>query len=433
MLPSFPIARIRRYREAIPDRLLVVVATAILSAVLSVAIFSPAGDPGLPIAVGLAGALALLSILSGIGRFAGLFAVVAVAIGAWDIFIGYGLGSLIPAVAFGIGVALAVSSNRVASWNRIDTAVLLIIAASAFPALVSYELLSIPGSVLLITGVYLAARFSRVSWSGAIGILLVVGAVHGLAALIVQLPGGESLIPIVPESTGAVVESPRAVGLYANPNTLGNVAAITLLLVAWSGARLWWLLAAPLALVGLVLSGSREALAGLALGLAVAAVMRRPWAAVGIVVVIGTTVFATTLLPELAPRLDPARFAQDTSLQDRWESWGAAMNAIQVAPWFGYGLERSETVIDQAYLGWLFRGGLIGAVLWVAGIGLLLVSGVPKAVLVAMLAIGFLADPFSGPTLIILVVVAGIAAAHKADHSSASPKSMPEDPLTAAT
>ena len=52
MRPSFPIARIRRYREAIPDRLLVVAATAILSALLSVAIFSPAGDPGLPIAVG---------------------------------------------------------------------------------------------------------------------------------------------------------------------------------------------------------------------------------------------------------------------------------------------------------------------------------------------------------------------------------------------
>ena len=322
MRPSFPIARIRRYRETIPDRLLVVAATAILSALLSVAIFSPAGDPGLPIAVGVAGALALIAILSGIGRFAGLFAVAAVAIGAWDIFIGYGLGSVIAAVAFGIGVALAVSSSRVPSWNRIDAAVLLIIAASAFPAVVSYELLSIPGSVLLIAGVYLAARFSRVSWSGAIGILLVVGAVHGLAALLVQLPGGESLIPIVPQSTGAVVGSERAVGLYANPNTLGNVAAIILVLVAWSGARLWWLLAAPLALVGLVLSGSREALAALALGLVSAAVVRRPWAAVGIIVVIGTTVFATTLLPELAPRLDPARFAQDASLQDRWESWG---------------------------------------------------------------------------------------------------------------
>ena len=93
MRPSFPIARIRRYRETIPDRLLVVAATAILSALLSVAIFSPAGDPGLPIAVGVAGALVLISILSGIGRFAGLFAVAAVAIGAWDIFIGYGLGS----------------------------------------------------------------------------------------------------------------------------------------------------------------------------------------------------------------------------------------------------------------------------------------------------------------------------------------------------
>ena len=81
--------------------------------------------------------------------------------------------------------------------------------------------------MLLIAGVYLAARFSKVSWSGAIGILLVVGAVHGLAALLVQLPGGESLIPIVPQSTGAVVGSERAVGLYANPNTLGNVAAIT--------------------------------------------------------------------------------------------------------------------------------------------------------------------------------------------------------------
>ena len=71
--------------------------------------------------------------------------------------------------------------------------------------------------------------------------------------------------------------------------------------------------------------------------------MRRPWAAVGIIVVIGTTVFATTLLPELAPRLDPARFAQDASLQDRWESWGAALNAIQVSPWFGYGIDRSQT------------------------------------------------------------------------------------------
>ena len=132
----------------------------------------------------------LISILSGIGRFVGLFAVAVVAIGAWDIFIGYGLGSAIAAVAFGIGVALAVSSPRVPSWNRIDIAVLLIILASAFPVVVSYELLSIPGSVLLYCG-----RLPRRSiqqgllGSGAIGILLVVGAVHGLAALLVQLPG----------------------------------------------------------------------------------------------------------------------------------------------------------------------------------------------------------------------------------------------------
>lgn len=432
MRPSSPNARIHRYREAIPYLLLVVAATAILSALLSVAIFSPAGDPSLPIAVLAAGALALVAIWLGIGRFAGLFVVAAVVIGAWDIFIGYGLGSIIAAVAFGIGVALAVSSHRVASWNRVDTAVLLIIAASAFPAVVSYEWRFIPGSVMLIAGVYLAARFSDVSWSGAIGIILIVGAVHGLAALIVQLPGGESLIPIVPQSSGAVVESERAVGLYANPNTLGNVAAIILVLVAWSGARLWWLLAAPLVLVGLILSGSREALAAMALGLASAAVMRKPWAAVGVIVAVGAAVFATTLLPELAPRLDPARFAQDASLQDRWESWGTALNAIEISPWFGYGLERSET-IDQAYLNWLVNGGLMGAAMWVVGIGLLLVSRVPKAVLVAMLAIGFLANPFSGPTLMILVLIAGIAAARARDEVPASLDSMAEDPLTAAT
>ena len=69
-----------------------------------------------------------------------------------------------------------------------------------------------------------------------------------------------------------------------------------------------------------------------------------------------------------------------------------------------------------------------------AGIGLLLFSEVPKALLVAMLAIGFLANPFSGPTLMILVVIAGIAAARAAKiRYSASLNSMPRDPLTAAT
>ena len=113
------------------------------------------------------------------------------------------------------------------------------------------------------------------------------------------------------------------------------------------------------------------------------------------------------------------------------------MNAIQVSPWFGYGLGRSET-IDQAYLNWLINGGLIGSALWVAGIGLLLLSGVPKAFLVAMLAIGFLANPFSGPTLMILVIIAGIAAAHAPDHfaasrNSASRNAMPGNPVTAAS
>ena len=154
----------------------------------------------------MAGALALIAILSGIGRFVGLFVVAVVAIGAWDILIGYGLGS---AHCRPLHSQLALhwrsARDRVPSWNQIDAAVLLIIAASAFPALVSYELLSVPGSVLLIAGVYLAARFSKLSWSGAIGILLVVGAVHGLAALLIQLPGAASLIPIVPQSTGAVV------------------------------------------------------------------------------------------------------------------------------------------------------------------------------------------------------------------------------------
>ena len=40
MRPSFPIAPIRRYRETIPHRLLVVAATASLSALLPVVIFS---------------------------------------------------------------------------------------------------------------------------------------------------------------------------------------------------------------------------------------------------------------------------------------------------------------------------------------------------------------------------------------------------------
>jgi O-antigen ligase len=207
----------------------------------------------------------------------------------------------------------------------------------------------------------------------------------------------------------SVPSTARGIGLYLNPNTLGNVEAMVLVLALWWGIPRRQIPLVILVLAGLVLSGSREALLGTVVAtLAVGAIYPgrvTPLALGGAV----AFVVSFLLLPEIAARFDPGTFASDRSLSDRLLSWDQALHAIGLSPALGYGLERNA-VVDQAFLEWLVSGGIVGFGIWLVGIGLLTIGSRAWPVVLAMAVGGLLANTFAGPPLMLMLFVAGITA-----------------------
>jgi hypothetical protein len=66
--------------------------------------------------------------------------------------------------------------------------------------------------------------------------------------------------------------------------------------------------------------------------------------------------------------------------------------------------------VDNAYLEWILTGGVLGLVIWLAG----LATVVPRAawpLLAAVLAMGAFSNPFAvGPALAILLISSGVLA-----------------------
>lgn len=305
-----------------------------------------------------------------------------------------------------------------------DFAVLLMVAGALVPAFVSEEWAIIPGALLAFAGPYALGRVWHPGRERLVGLLLVVGAIHGLVAIGHYVP--ELRLVVQSELSGT-----RGSGLFNNPNNLGVYEAIALIAAFVVGVpRRWWALAV-LCLAGLVLSSSREALVAVVVGVGVVG-LRYPRRAVVLAsggAIVGA--IAIGLVPALLARLDPTAYLSDPNLLDRFGTWTAAIDLIRLSPGIGYGATLPVEVVDQAYLGWLLGGGVVSLIAWVSGIALIATTARVWPMVLAMVAVAFLANPFSGPTLGTLLLVSGsggiMARRHEA-RSGNAPVPLPPRP-----
>jgi O-antigen ligase len=246
-------------------------------------------------------------------------------------------------------------------------------------------------------------------------LLLLAGAIQGVVAIAQSLPSLSSLVPFQPLVGGVPFDFGRATGLFNNPNTLGALEAVVLVIAVRVGPRRWALPLVALCAAGLILSSSREAVFGLIVGLSLLGTGRFrqmvAWAIV-LLVVGAMTVWA---FPSLLERLSPSGYATDPNLLGRLDLWRAGLDLIKMSPLLGYGADvfRSGTVTDNAYVGWLLAGGIVGLVLWIVASTV----ATPRQlwpVLAAMFAIAVLGNPFSGPTYTVFLATCGAVAAENA-------------------
>jgi O-Antigen ligase. len=342
---------------------------------------------------------------------------------------GFVLVTLVPDVALNAGVeapriALVALIAGLLLWHgraqleARDVAVLLMAAGALFPALVSSELAFIPGTLLVFAGPYALGRVWQPGRWRLVRLLLVVGAIHGFIAIGYYVP--ELRLVVQSELSGT-----RGSGLFNNPNTLGVYEAIALIAAFVVGVpRRWWPLAA-LCLTGLVLSSSREALGALVVGIAVVG-LRYPRRSVafgsGAAIV---AAIATVFVPTLLARLDPTMFSSDPALLDRYRTWSAAIDLIGRSPWIGFGAGPPVAVVDQAFLGWLLAGGVVSLVALVGGIALLAATARVWPIVLAMVVVAFLANPFSGATLGTFLLVVGSGGVMAERHAGRSRNASP--------
>lgn len=361
--------------------------------------------------LGAIGGLAGLGLAAAMGRLrAAVFgALVVTSFVVPDILVNIGLGSAIVGI---VGLLAVVSlpelARRVHQVTILDAAVaLLFVTGAVLPAIVSGTPTTIVGNGALILGTYVVARTSAPDWDRLVTILLAIGALHGIVSILWAIPATSSLIPFVPLQAGLPNPSSRATALFNNPNTFGVVEAMIVVLAFWNGVGRRGALAIVLCVAGILLSGSREALVGLVIGCSVV-VIRSPRRALGPAGALGIAVgVVLALVPTVQRRFDPSGFAEDSSLLERFELWDEAIEAFLRSPIIGYGQTSGLRAVDQAYLNWLVDGGLIGASLWLAAIVMIGLSFSARPVLVVMLVVGLLGNPFAGPALALLLVLLG--------------------------
>lgn len=365
-----------------------------------------------PLVIGIAVSVAGLGLVALLGGGLPTFALIVTAlstVGLWHYFEAYELRPVVGVVITIMVVVLLLSTRRHGmNWRSPDVGAAFVVLALCVPALISREIQPLLGTVTIFAGTYLVARLAGVPRPTVLTVALWIGAGHGLAAVIALILGIDRLLPVSDEVQSALVTG-RGTGLYLNPNTLGNVEAMVVVLALWWGIPRRHLPLLILVVAGLALSGSREAVLGA--GVATLAIsLVHPWR-VALFTFIGGTIFFATflLLPEIALRFDPRILTVDPSYGDRLLSWDQALEVIGFSPVFGHGLKTSF-VIDQAYLVWLVRGGIVGAFMWMVGLGLLTISSRVWPVVVAMALGGFLADTFSGAPLLLLLLIAGVSA-----------------------
>lgn len=367
----------------------------------------------------VAGALGLMvTVTRTVRPFA--FTVAAIAtVGLFDYFQANDLLPLLGAsmVALVIFVLLTEPPGRPRP-RQADLGFALVLLAAAIPALVSSDIQALLGTGSTLVGVYLIGRVTAMEHRFVVALVLAIGASHAIATIGASAAGVGRLLPIPADQLTLVTA--RGIGFFLNPNTLGNIEAMALVLAVWWGVgpKMYPLVA--LVSAGLLLSGSREAV--LATVAAVAAIgISHPRRALALLPLGGAALVAVLLvLPEILVRFDLTSLPTDPSVSGRLLSWSQAVLSFGQSPLIGRGLDL-PFVIDQAYLGWLVQGGVIGASLWVAGVALMALASRAWPIVVVMLVAGLLANSFDGPTLFLLLLIV----AAEAGRLDASPR-MPE-------
>jgi O-antigen ligase len=326
-----------------------------------------------------------------------------------DVLINAGLGTpAVAVVAALVLLALLLARRDDVSATPIDLGVALIFLATAIiPALVSSSYSTIGGNAVLIVGLYVIARITARPWSFVVLTCLVAGAVHAVVAILWVVPATTPLVPFVPLLNGEPNVTSRATGLFNNPNTFGTLEAMLITLALWFGPRRSWWLLIGLCLVGLVLSGSREGAVGLAVAMPILLLHAPTRIIVPATLLAVVSVVAFAIVPGAGQRFDPRAFASDPSLLERYSLWDSALGAIGRSPIFGHGQTSGLVAVDQAYLNLLVAAGIIGAALWLVGFLLIALRIGPWPVAILLLAVGVLGNPFAGPTLALLLLLAG--------------------------
>jgi len=350
-----------------------------------------------------------------------------------DAFLNVGLLQPMTALLAALVIVLALTVR----WPRpglTEIGLLALCIASLWPRLAHLEL-GAPGALLFIIATYGIGRLSGVGPRSLTWLLLGCGAVMGAIAIMQAVPHLASLVPFHAMHRGLLVGSTRSTGLFDNPNTFGSYEAASVVLAAlvglpvgWRGTRTMRVVSAllfgaiVLCLVGLGLSASRDSVLGLGAGLFVLMLVPGkgfaekvrsllPFAiAAGVALLVVLAVSAFSTGPSISGRFDPTTVTTDHNMLDRVHSWRLAVDLIRQHPLLGYGPTIPMGPVDNAYLEWILTGGVLGLVIWLAG----LATVVPRAawpLLAAVLAMGAFSNPFAvGPALAILLISSGVLA-----------------------
>jgi hypothetical protein len=328
-------------------------------------------------------------------------------------------------------VCLLVVAGLRGPVQRADVGLVVLLAAVVWPYLIGGGLDTLPGALGIVVIMYFTGRSGGVSLQSLVALLLVSGAIHGAVALAQSVPPLSSLVPFQAMRDGLPFITGRANGLFNNPNTLGTVEAVILVIATRVELRRWMMPLVVLCAAGLMLSASREAVFGLIVGLSVSAIGRFrqmvSWA-IAFLILGAIVIWA---FPSLIERLDPSGYAADPNLLGRFDVWRVALEFIGRSPLLGYGTDillfsRTNTLpfVDNAYFVWLLAGGMTGLALWIVGSVVVTPRQLWPA-LAAMLAIATLANPFSGPTYAVFLLTCGAVAAQDARRRPGMPAAGP--------
>jgi hypothetical protein len=345
----------------------------------------------------------LLALVTGRYRELAFIDVAVLALVVTDVSESYGLRILVMAVIAAHVLLLPVIAPRI-RFVAADIGVILLALTAMLPAMIAGDVVAVIGNGVATLGVYAAVRLAQPDQRLVLWTLLGIGTIHALAALIRNIP---ELSTVLWDPFFARLPYPgtRSTGLLDNPNQLGLLEAGVIVFAFWNGLTRRTVPFVVLCGVALLMSGSREAVLGLALGLLPIFVRRPLFAIVAGLVIVGIFAWYVNVFPATLERFDPSRYANDPSFQARLESWDQALRFIARSP-FGYG-SKFGFIVDQAYLGWLLAGGVFALAFGVAAIAILMLTIRPWPVLVVLVFAGFLAASFSGSPLALLLIVAG--------------------------